>query len=237
MKMSHTLKFIALSSILLGTAFTGVCQTVPEEPEPAEEPSIKKGKVLLGTYFDFSAATVNKTRVGRQNTKSDILRIGVNLTAGKMLSDRWGLLVSAGYEQSTTSTPITLPGGSSFTFEDRSLNYSIIPSVRYYTLIGDATYFFIQGSVSISRGTSESDEGDGNGNIIQLNFKTTGFGVGVSPGLSFFMTKKLSTELAIGLLGYSIVSGEDDKGNKTEARTFQSLLYLNSVSLGFVYYL
>lgn len=208
-------------------------QTAVEEP--ASDKSVQKGKVLLGTYFDFSFATVNKTRVARLSTESDVVHAGINITGGKMLSDHWGLLLSVGYDHTSTTTPIS-NATTSIVVEEKHVFYSFIPSVRYYTEIGDATYFFLQGGVSISRGTSEADEFDGT-SFVQLNFKTNGFGVGISPGISYFMTNKLSTEIAIGLLGYSIISGEDDKGNKTEARTFQSLLYLNSVSLGFVYYL
>ena len=128
-------------------------------------------------------------------------------------------------------------GGKSYLFEDKRVDYVIAPSIRYYKLISEATYFFLQGTVFVSRGTSESDELDNNNNIVQLNFKTRGLGVSISPGFSYFMTKKLSTEIAIGVLGYSILHGEDGLGNKTDTKTFQSLLYLNSISLGFVYYL
>lgn len=58
----------------------------------------------------------------------------------------------------------------------------------------------------------------------------------ISPDISYFMTDRLSTEISIGILGYSKFSGEDDVGNKTETLTFQSLLYLDPISLGFVYY-
>lgn len=208
-------------------------QDTPDEP--AEYVSIRKGRVLLGTYFNFSVATVEKTRTARIDTKSDVLDAGINITVGKMLSDRWGILIIGGYSQSSTTTPLTI-GGNSFKLEDSKEDYTIAPAVRYYALISEATYFFIQGTVFLSRGTASTDEFNGTG-IDNLKFKTHGFGVGISPGISYFMTNKLSSEISIGVLGYSIFSGEDDLGNKTEARTFQSLLYLNSVSLGFVYYL
>ncbi len=203
--------------------------------EASSDQSIRKGKVLLGSYFDFSKSTIDRTRTGRSNSSTDVLSVGINITGGKMLSDHWGLLLIAGYSQASKVTPFTV-AGTSFTFEERTEDYSFAPAVRYYKLIGDATYFFLQGGVFVSRGTSQADEFDGT-SIVQLDFKTSGFGAGISPGFSYFMTDKLSTEISIGLLGYSIFTGEDDKGNKTVSKTFQSLLYLNSVSLGFVYYL
>lgn len=203
--------------------------------EPVEELSIRKGKVLLGSYFSFSASTVEKTRSRGINTNSDVIAAGINITGGKMISDHWGLLMLAGYRQSSSSTPITV-GTVSTVFEDNREDYIISPAVRYYKLISDATYFFVQGNIFVSRGSSATDELDGNQKIT-VNLSTQGFGFGISPGFSYFMTDKLSTEISIGILGYSILKGEDDQGNKTVARTFQSLLYLNSVSLGFVYYL
>jgi hypothetical protein len=191
--------------------------------------------VLLGSYFSFSASTVEKTRSSGLNTQSDVIAAGINITGGKMISDHWGVLLMAGYRQSSTSTPINA-GTVSTVFEDTREDYIISPAIRYYKLISDATYFFVQGNIFVSRGSSSTDEFDGTQKVT-INLNTQGFGFGISPGFSYFMTDKLSTEISIGILGYSILKGEDDQGNKTEARTFQSLLYLNSVSLGFVYYL
>ncbi len=202
--------------------------------EAVEEKSVKKGKVLLGTYFSFSSATIERTRAIRPYTETDALGTGINITVGKMLSDHWGLSLIAGYDRESKTTPS--PVGS-LVFKQINESYSIAPAVRYYAEIGDATWFFVQGGFFVSRGKSSEDEPDGSGGIVTVNLETKGFGVGLAPGISYFMTRKLSTEISIGVLGYSIISGEDDSGNKTVYKTFESLLYLNSVSLGFVYYL
>lgn len=220
---------------VLALFFSQACFAQDTLDEPVEELSIRKGKVLLGSYFSFSASTVEKTRASGLNTESDVIAAGINITGGKMISDHWGLLMMAGYRQSSTTTPINA-GTVSTVFEDTREDYIISPAIRYYKLISDATYFFVQGNIFVSRGSSSTDEFDG-GQKVNIKLTTQGFGFGISPGFSYFMTDKLSTEISIGILGYSILKGEDDKGNKTEAKTFQSLLYLNSVSLGFVYYL
>lgn len=164
-----------------------------------------------------------------------MLQAGINITVGKMLSDRWGILLLAGYNQANTTTPVTV-GLTTITFEDQSESYSIAPAVRYYAPISEEVWFFMQGAAFISRGNTTTDEFDGTSKVtVKLN--TRGWGFGISPGISYFLTDKLSSEISIGLLGYSVFSGDDGLGNETTARTFQSLLYLNSVSLGFVYYL
>lgn len=209
---------------------------VKAQDSTTSELPIQKGKVLLGTYFEFLAGTVEKTRISpRPSTKSDLISASINITVGKMLSDRWGLLLLAGYSNSSTTTPVTV-GPNSTTFEDFAESYSIAPAVRYYAPISEEVWFFMQGAAFISRGKTSTDEFDGTSKVnIKLN--TRGWGFGISPGISYFLTDKLSSEISIGLLGYSVLSGDDGKGNETTARTFQSLLYLNSVSLGFVYYL
>lgn len=227
--MRTSTAFLALCLFLVAPLFS-----FAQEEEEKDEPSVKKGKVLLGAYFSFSASTVEKTRVNRY-TETDVIRTGINITVGKMLSDHWGLSLIAGYNRLSSNTPVETPQFSGV-FENLQENYSIAPAVRYYVEISDATYFFVQGGIFVSRGKSRSDEFDGTSKVT-VNLETKGFGVGLNPGISYFMTDKLSTEISIGVLGYSIVSGEDESGNKTVARTFESLLYLNSVSLGFVYYL
>lgn len=219
--------------LLLACILSAEAQTA--DAEAAEEPSIRKGKVLLGSYFNFSLSTVDKTRVGRPSTSKDVVDIGINITTGKMLSDRWGLILIAGYAKTTSVTPIP---GTLVTLDENSEGFSLAAGVRYYALISDATYFFVQGGFQFSRGNTSADEINATATGLEnIKLKTHGFTVGLSPGVSYFMTKKLSTEISIGLLGYTIVKGEDDSGNSTEVRAFQSLLYLNSVSLGFVYYL
>lgn len=222
---------------LLLIACTSLCSMplIAQDTTATETMSIRKGKILLGTYFEFQAGTVEKTRVSRPGTASDLLSASINITVGKMLSDKWGILLLAGYSQTNVTTPIPgSPTGANFATYAES--YSIAPAVRYYAPISEEVWFFMQGAAFISRGKSSEDE-IVPGGITTIKLNTRGWGFGISPGISYFLTDKLSSELSIGLLGYSVFSGDDGLGNETTARTFQSLLYLNSVSLGFVYYL
>jgi hypothetical protein len=229
MRSFHSLRYIIFGLFAIICFSTAKAQ---DAGEVAEEPSIAKGKVLLGSYFNFSFSTIDKVRPSR-NTSSDVVDIGINITTGKMLSDHWGVILVGGYAKTSSLTPIPT---TSIIFEEVSESYSLAAGVRYYALISDATYFFVQGGLRYSRGNTSADEFNGTA-IENIKLKTHGFAVGISPGISYFMTNKLSTEISIGLLGYTVVKGEDENGNSTEVRSFQSLLYLNSISLGFVFYL
>lgn len=92
---------VLLSLFLLATVHLANGQEAKEEA--SSDQSIRKGKVLLGSYFDFSKSTIDRTRVGRSNSSTDALSVGINITGGKMLSDHWGLLLIAGYSESSTT--------------------------------------------------------------------------------------------------------------------------------------
>jgi hypothetical protein len=200
------------------------------------EQSIRKGKTFVGTYFNFSIANTTKNKVAGVDTNSDQIKLGGNVTGGKMLSDHWGVLLNLGYTETNTTTPLVV-SGVAYNAKDKRSDYTIAAAVRYYKLISEDTYFFLQGGALLSKGTLDTDELDRSSVLQTYSYKTTGYGVGISPGFSYFMTDKLSTEISIGLLGYSVFNGKDEFGNTTQTTTFQSLLYLNSVSLGFVFYL
>ncbi len=198
--------------------------------------SVGKGRTLIGSYFNFSIANTTRDRKTGVDSRSDQSKLGGNITGGKMLSDHWGLLLNVGYNETSTSTTATV-AAVNYDIKDKRVDYTIGAAVRYYKLISEATYFFVQGGVQFSKGTLDTDEFDKTNTLVTYSYKTTGYGVGISPGFSYFMTDRLSTEISIGLLGYSVYYGEDGSGNTTQTNNFQSLLYLNSVSLGFVFYL
>ena len=191
---------------------------------------------MIGSYFNFSTSNTTKTKVKGIDTDASQIKLGGNITIGRMLSNHWGLLLNAGFVSTRTSTP-QLIKGAFYNLEDFRSDFTLAPSLRYYKIVSDGYYLFIQYAVYASAGTLVNDEVDKDGNVFRYTYKTKGLGMGISPGFAYFMTKKLSTEISIGVLGYSTLNGKDAYGNKTQVKAFQSLFYQNSVSLGFVFYL
>jgi hypothetical protein len=232
-------RFFLLSGVLMIHHLSSL-QRVGAQEAPANDASIKKGTVIVGSYFNFSAVNASKDRVNGFDTKSSTIKLGGNLTFGKMVSNKWGLLLNAGYTSSSATTPITVGQGNNATVYNLSTfqsDFAIAPSLRYYKFVSEGYYLFVQTSAQFTFGTLSLDDFDKSNVLVHYNFNTHGFGMGISPGLTYFMTKKLSTEIAIGVLGFSSFNGKDDKGNTTQTTVFQSFFYQNSVSLGFVYYL
>jgi len=207
---------------------------------PANDGSIKKGTFVLGSYFNFSTVKTTKTRIRGFDAETSTVKLGGNVTVGTLTSNKWALLLNAGYTSTSTSTPQVIGTGNAATLVNLTSfqsDFAIAPSVRYYKFVSEGYYLFIQGATQFTFGTLALDEFDKFDNVVHYDFNTTGFGINLSPGFTAFLTKKLSTEIAIGVLGFSVYNGSDSKGNKTQTTSFQSLFYQNSVSLGFVYYL
>jgi hypothetical protein len=201
---------------------------------------IKKGTFIIGSYFNFSTLNTSRDRIKGFDTQTSNIRLGGDFTAGKMISNHWGFIVNLGYTSTSSSTPQVNGTGASailYNLKSSQSDFVVMPALRYYKVVSDGYYLFIQTSAHFSFGSISSDEFDKNDNLVHYDFSTTGFGMGISPGLTYFMTKKLSTEISIGILGFSVLNGKDNYGNKTQTTNFQSLFYQNSVSLGFVYYL
>lgn len=222
--------------VIVSLIFSGfLCQGQDNELEKDTDHLIKKGTTFLGSYFNFSNTTTSVNRVKGVDTQSSTIKLGGNATAGRMLSDHWGLLLNIGYVSSQTTTPAVV-NATLYSLKETKSDFTIAPSVRYYQFVSEGIYFFLQGTVFISAGTQDTNEFDKNDNLVTYSFKTNGFGMGISPGVSYFLSKKLSTEISIGVLGFGTLSGKDVLGNTTQTNTFQSLFYQNSVSLGFVFY-
>jgi hypothetical protein len=203
--------------------------------ESTNDGSIKKGTTIIGAYFNFSTLKTTDVKAKGLTTETTGNKLGGNVTAGKMVSDHWGLLLNLGYENMSTSVPTFVNGTLYNPINDRS-DFIITPSVRHYRNVSEGIFLFIQTAVTFSVGNLTADEFDKNDQLVRYNYNTHGIGVGISPGITYFISKKLSTEIAIGVIGFSVYHGKDNLGNTTQTSSFQSLFYQNSVSLGFVYY-
>ena len=153
-----------------------------------------------------------------------------------MLSDQWGFVLNAGVLQSTSSIPVYLNGVIQ-SFDNKQFDLVIAPAARYYKLITPGNYLFVSGSLRFSRGTLDQDDLDKNDNIQTYSYTTNGIGFAISPGFATFISRKIAAEIAIGLIGYTYISGEDSNGNQIEFKNYQFLFYKNTVSLGFIVYL
>lgn len=216
--------------------FSSLC---PLAQDPLkEEPNngvIKKGTLYAGAYFSFSTTNSTTTRVKAIDTETSFIRLGGNFTVGKMLSDHWGIHLNVGFSDTRTKIPQVV-NTVLYNLEEKQSSFFISPALRHYRLVTEGIYVFFQAYGYLSSGTIVTNEFDKNDNLVTYSYRTNGYGAGISPGFTYFTSKHLSTEISIGVVGFTVLNGKDDLGNTTKTTTIQSLFYQNSVSLGFVYY-
>ncbi len=95
---------------------------------------------------------------------------------------------------------------------------------RYYTTPANKFSFFGELAVSYISIDTDFDTGD---------FKTDGFGIGFSPGVSYFLNPNIAIEAAWGALSYVTVEPDFDGAESTD--TFEIGLDLDDITLGLVY--
>jgi len=229
---------------------TGVCMAqypVNKNNEPSEkkdEPNdgvIKKGTKIVGTFFNFGNIYNTTNLVNDVKTGTQSITLGGNLTGGVMVSNHLALILNIGASNGKTTNydeRTLVASGDAVNQYINKTNYTLTGSLRYYKLVSEGNYFFIQLSGQYIFGGENRYETDAvkNKQVSSYTYNDVGGGVSLSPGFTSFISKKLAAEISIGVLGYSLITGSDKKGDITTNGGFQFLLYQNSVNLGFVYY-
>jgi hypothetical protein len=213
--------------------------TVKSKEADTSEVHLTKKQLLLGVFVDFSSNDNTRTSASGVLTGTSTLTLGGDLTLGYMLSDKIGLLVKGGYTESRPLTYINTiyTNGNNVTLKDDDISYIVTPMLRYYKKLNDDNYLFLQVRVPFSFGTYTTQIYDINKRMItEDTYNKFGVGAYLVPGFTSFISKRLAAEIAAGSFGYSYYDGIDSKGNTTHVGGFDALLYINSVSLGFVFY-
>lgn len=168
-----------------------------------------------------------------QITKGDI-QLGGNLGFYKYqskdndyssltISPRGGLFVS-----DLTSVGLILDYGSDKSTGLNSFFFGFGVYSRFHKMVTDNFYIFLQPSASIGTGSSE------NGANPDTDVNT--FNISIAPGMTYFLSPKFALGMNVGSLGYSS-STNKSSGVETKSEQYRLNLNLNSVSLGFSYFI
>ena len=109
----------------------------------------------------------------------------------------------------------------------------ITPYIRGYKGIGKQLSLYLQGEASYGRFWStaqqngETETNDQNGNNLF---------VGIRPGITYFLNKKLAIESTFGSLGYTYSKGESDQGSYGKTNSFNLNLNTSELFFGIAYY-
>ncbi len=173
---------------------------------------IRKGTLLTSGNFQYHLLNSDLTKYSSFN---------IGASALVAVSPRFGIGFTAGYKSENTKFE-----SGSLTVNSTFNNFSIGPAFRAF----GRTYWgwlqpFGQMDIPVSFGKSGSGQG---------KTKLSSFGVGVRPGLTAYLSRRLALETSLGMVEY--VSNRSASGPaKSQTSNFNIGLGFNNVQFGLVF--
>ena len=157
-----------------------------------------KGKILLGGSFGISSSANREEPVSRQTLKQNGRSFSVNPGIGFFVADGWALGIDLGYQSSFSESTV---GSSITTTRQTNRVFFVSPFARYYRTLGERISFFGEVSVgSLSSGTTRVTPATPTQG--STTFKRYQIGLGITPGVTYFISPKVGIEASLGLLSY-----------------------------------
>ena len=157
----------------------------------------EKGNFLLGGNLELN------TDKNDGAAKTD-LNFSVVPSVGYFFTNNFAVGTGIGYEYAKTYNATT---------SAKSTAFVVSPFLRGYKGINDQFKFFGQLSVPMAFGHNKI--GDANGDNFVKTGNNNSVGVALSPGISFFPSKKFGIESSVNGISYNDYRAEDANGNKT----------------------
>jgi hypothetical protein len=204
-----TMKKLLLTAIAV---FAFSFANAQESAESSAE-GFSKGDVMLSGSINFGT-----------RSQGDIKNNGFEISpkVGYFITDHIVGGISLGYASAKSEAGPLNP-----TQKINTLSYGVFG--RYYTTPAKQFSFF--GEINANAFSSKNKTTNDFPNP-SLENKMTGFQVGISPGISYFVSKHLALETSIGLLQYS---NENPDGTADSRNSFDVGLNLSNINLGLVY--
>ncbi len=201
--------------------------------EPTEKLVIEKGTWNIrgnaSVSFQNNEYSSNQSEIISENSTNSFL---IAPSFGYTLKDN--LMIGVGLQYINQKTE-----GSSIGFgnpsNSKATNNSIglTPYIRGYKGVGKQLALYLQGEVGYNRfwGTNvqngQSENNDSTGNNLFI---------GIRPGITYFLSKKLAMEVSYGSLGYSYFERKYDNANYTKNNSFNLNLNTSDLLFGLAYY-
>lgn len=158
-------------------------------------------------------------QVGFVTAKQDQVKgngFNINPRLGYFVSNNIAVGINVGFAS------IKAEDGATIDQHETSTSFGVFG--RYYFTPANKFSFF--GNLGVDYTTSKDK-------LANPEIKTNGFGVSVSPGISYFLSNNLAIETSIGLLGYK--SEKVDLPGAKALNTFQFNLGLSNIAFGINY--
>jgi hypothetical protein len=253
MMKKGTKSFLMLSIFALG-CLQGISQQV-------EKTEYKTPYELMSSYYNsgnFNPFAKKNWYLGvafslddqhRANTKGiiqnvingDNLKYNVQLKGGYYSGDYNMIGLNLGYFQNGFEGVIFQDPD---TIQSNSLTrgYTIVPNLRTsFPLTASQRFsFFVELDLAFSYSTTLSRQTQNIDDITKTYTEQLGFGVGVSPGITFFAMEAFAFELQLNVVGYNFNITDTDYNGLEQSRDIQQKVNLDlklvTLELGLAYY-
>lgn len=198
---------------------------------------IKKDAVLLGGQISFSSSKSSNNSTPPNTATNNVF---LNLSAGKAIKENTVIGIYGGYGQGKIEA--VYPNSTSNI--STTSNTAAGAFYRKYKTLGKSFYFF--GEVNAGfRGYKQENENKVIGATTTSTYTETGVELGLTPGLSYQLCKKMQLEVlmpSFAGLRYATTKNSGTnvttaKGNLFQFNTSLNNSLLNSLALGFKFVL
>ncbi len=196
---------------------------------------IQKGTIVVGGGINFNGDSGNSTNISYNDTKRSSGNLGIAGTYEKFINNSTAVGFSLTYRYYSYLSEYDYGSGTQEYGTKRNM-IQVGPTLIQYISLREKLYLTIGGGITAGYGTRKDIETDEKSKILS-------FGLGVQPGVTFFLNNNFAISAGIGNLFYSFESEkyeEDDTSGETpkEKRHNYGLnLSLNTFNVGLKYFL
>lgn len=192
--------------------------------EKKEKANILKNTWLIGGKISLNATNAETTNNNTINTY-ETYGIVLNPEIGFTIKNNLVIGLGLGYEYYKNENT------DAFNFSTSRNVFSITPYIKKFVPINTNLLFSLKGEVKFSM--------DENKNSDSTNFySSNSIFIGFRPGITYFLSKRISLDANIGSIGYSHFNRELNTYNESnKSNSFNLNLNSSDFLFGFTYYL
>lgn len=196
---------------------------------------VQKGTIVIGGGIDFNGNSGNSTNASNYDRNSSNGNFGIAASYEEFVSNVTAVGVSLSYNYSGYSSEYDYGNGTQEYGVKRNM-IQIGPTVTRYISLREKLHLTVGGGFLAGFGTSKDIETDEKSKIWSL-------GLGVRPGVAFFLNDNFALSAGIGNLFYSFESEKPEEDNVNgekprDTRHYYGLSFsLNTFSVGLRYFL
>ena len=204
----------------------------------------RKGNWYYKLSFSLSDKQLdNVTRLFDKVQEGQDFTYNIRLSGGKYVGQYFALGAGLGYTQSRFTGSLINSDSDTINAQSISRNFNFAPGIRVsmpltknqrLSLYNDVGFSFRFGR-SLTRDIEKQDE------IEQTKGKQFVFGVGLTPGVTFFVMENFAFEIGINVMGYRLNIEDSTFNNEVESRRVEHdvnfRINILSLNLGAAYYI